>query len=51
MIENTNSESVRALFEQSRKGNVFEFEQAGVLIFTAEEILPPSAPDSGSALP
>jgi len=28
MNENMNSENVRALFEQGRKGNVFEFEQA-----------------------
>ncbi len=44
IVENMNSEYVRALFEQGRKGNVFEFEQARRVNLYRTGIVAPAAP-------
>ena len=48
---NMHSENVRALFERGRKGNIFEFEQAGVSICIAPLVLRPPAPNYEYILP
>ena len=51
IIANMHSENVRALFERGRKGNIFEFEQAGVSIFIAPSVLRPPASNCEYTLP
>ena len=51
IIANMHSENVRALFERGRKGNIFEFEQAGVSICIALLVLRSPPPNYGDILP